>query len=55
MDSIVNRQFDPSFPFGEEVFLSDKPMTDNEFNLYVRSDNNEIPIEEVDFTDPRGM
>lgn len=55
MQASPNQQFDPAFPFGDEVFLSAKPRTDEEFKNYVRSANNEIPIEEVDFTDPRGM
>jgi hypothetical protein len=49
------QQFDPAFPFGDEVFLSSKPMTDAEFGNYILSANNEIPIEQVDFTDQRGM
>jgi len=45
----------PTFPFGDDVFLSAAPMTEDDFNNYVLSANNEIPIEEVNFTDPRGM
>lgn len=38
------------FPFGEEVFLSATPMTDEEFTSYIVIGNDEIPIEEVDFS-----
>ncbi|MDO8811182.1 MAG: hypothetical protein Q7J38_04035 [Gallionella sp.] len=49
------QQFDPTFPFGNEVFLSSEPMTDAEFSNYILSDNSEVPIEQVDFTDQHGM
>ncbi|MCX8016487.1 MAG: hypothetical protein N2690_01095 [Rhodocyclaceae bacterium] len=54
MKSPTDKDFDPGFPFGDEVFLSDKPMTDEEFTVFVRSENHEVPIEEVDFADQRG-
>jgi hypothetical protein len=38
------------FPFGSEVFLSTAPMTDDEFAKYIVVENDEIPIEQVDFS-----
>lgn len=49
------QQLDPAFAFNDIALLSTEPMTDEEFSIYVRSTNNEVPIEEVDFTDLRGM
>lgn len=41
--------------FNPDVFLSAEPMTDEEFDVDVQPDDDEVPIEEVDFTDLRGM
>ena len=41
--------FDPEFPIAGEVFLSTEPMTDDEFEQFVRIKNDEIPIEDSDF------
>lgn len=43
--------FDPDFPFGDDVFLSAQPMTDEAFAAFVIAGNDEIPIESVDFSD----
>lgn len=37
-------------PFVGDVWLSNTPMDDAEFAEYVRIKNNEIPIEQVDFS-----
>ncbi len=45
-----NESFDPEFPIAGEVFLSTEPMTDDEFMQFVRIKNDEIPIEDIDFS-----
>lgn len=49
-------KFNEEFPFGDEVFLPFIPMSDAEFAEWVKfKSDNEVSIEEVDFTDVRGM
>jgi hypothetical protein len=43
----TQQQFDPAFPFGDEVFLSAEPMSDEAFEIFVQPTNNEIPVDEV--------
>lgn len=48
--------FNEVFPFGDEVFLPFTPMTDAEFAEWVKfKSDEEVSIEEVDFSDMRGM
>ena len=51
----TKQQLDIASVFNDIAFLPTEPMTDEEFSIYILSINNEIPIEEVDFTDRRGM
>ncbi|MFZ2301682.1 MAG: hypothetical protein WAW10_07415 [Gallionella sp.] len=52
----LNVGFDTGFPFDDVVFLSSKPMTDAEFAEYVKpASDKEVSIDDVDFTDRRGM
>jgi len=52
----LNVGFDTDFPFNDTVFLSSAPMTDAEFSEFVKpASDKEISIDEVDFTDIRGM
>ena len=43
------------FPFDDTAYLSAKPMTDEEFAEWVKPVDSEVSLEDVDFTDTRGM
>ncbi len=53
--SSTQQQFDPAFPFGDEVFLSAEPMSDEEFKIFVQPTNDEIPVDEVYSTESPGV
>ena len=44
------KDFDPAFPFSSDVFLSNEPMTDEEFKTFMTIKNDEIPVENVSFS-----
>ena len=44
------KDFDPEFPFSSDVFLSNEPMTDEEFKTFMTIKNDEIPVENVSFS-----
>lgn len=52
MPAKSKKVFDPKFPFSDDIFLSDDPMTDDEFKEFVRLENDEIPIEDINYSLP---
>ncbi len=38
------------FPFSEDISLPNDPMTDDEFAKFVQVKNDEIPVEQVNFS-----
>jgi hypothetical protein len=50
MTKKIQEDFNPEFPFSSDVFLSNEPMTDEEFKVFMTIKNDEIPIESVSFS-----
>ena len=49
MEQNLQADYDPAFPFSNDIFLPTTPMTDEEFAAFVIAKNDEIPIEQVEF------
>ena len=49
MTQKTQEDFNSEFPFSSDVFLSNEPMTDEEFKTFMTIKNDEIPIESVSF------
>lgn len=48
----TENRFVPELISSPDLFLSDAPMTDEAFEVFVKIENGEIPVERVDFSKP---